>query len=108
MSSLLRLEQQQEKNIFQNPFRIRIFLSISYSFGVETINTFVHFRSSLKINARFQTKISQVYTRFQTRTARKPYLLGRHISYMAYIGKYPRAKNAQLVSLLFLKIRVDR
>ena len=26
---------------------------------------------------------------------------------MAYIGEYPPAKNAQLVSLLFLKIRVD-
>ena len=29
-----------------NPFRIRIFLFLSYSFGIETINTFIHSCSS--------------------------------------------------------------
>ena len=52
-------------------------------------------------------KLAKFIPVFRPETARKPYLLGRHISYMAYIGEYPRAKNAQLVSLLFLKIRVD-
>ena len=31
----------QIKKLF-NPFRIRIFLFLSYSFGIETINTFIH------------------------------------------------------------------
>ena len=46
MSSLLRLEQQQKG--FLNPFWIRMFLFLFYSFGIETINTFIHFRSCSK------------------------------------------------------------
>ena len=38
---LLRLEQQQKK-VSGNTFRIRIFLFLSYSFGIVTINTFIH------------------------------------------------------------------
>ena len=33
---------------FSNAFRIRIFAFLSYSFGIDTINTFIHSRSSLK------------------------------------------------------------
>ena len=40
MLSLLRLERKQKNS--SNPFRIRIFLFLSYSFGIETINTFIH------------------------------------------------------------------
>ena len=54
MLSLLRLERKQKN--YSNPFRIRIFLFLSYSFGIETINTFIHSRSSLKNHTRFQTK----------------------------------------------------
>ena len=57
--------------------RIRIFLFLSYSFGTETINTFVHSRSALENHTRFQTKMSKVYTRFQTKTTQNP--LGWHI-----------------------------
>ena len=46
MSSLLRLEQQQKGLL--NPFWIRMFLLLFYSFGIETINTFIHFRSCSK------------------------------------------------------------
>ena len=54
MSSLLRLESKQK--ISSNVFRICIFLfSCSYSFGIETINTFVHSRSSPENHTRFQT-----------------------------------------------------
>ena len=45
---------------------------LSYSFGIETINTFIHFRSSL-----------ENHTSFQTKTAQKPY------PYMVYIGESP-------------------
>ena len=48
-------------------------------FRIETINTFIHSRSSVENHPRFQTKISKVYTRFQTKKAQNPYLLGRNI-----------------------------
>ena len=57
MSSLLRLERKQKNS--SNPFRIRIFLFLSYSFGIETINTFIHSRSSLEKHTRFQTNMPQ-------------------------------------------------
>ena len=58
---------------------MRIFLFLSYSIGTETINTFIHSRSSLENHTRFQTKMGKVYTYFQTKTAQKPYPKGRHI-----------------------------
>ena len=77
MSSLLRLECKQNNS--SNPFLIRIFLFLSFSFAIETRNTFVHSRSSLENHTRFQTKMGKVYTRFQTKTAQKPYPMGRHL-----------------------------
>ena len=63
MLSLLRLERKQKNS--SNPFRIRIFLFLSYSFGIETVNMFIHSRSSLKNHTQFQTKMGKVYTRRQ-------------------------------------------
>ena len=40
MLSLLRLERKRKHS--SNPFRIRIFLFLSYSFRTEVINTFIH------------------------------------------------------------------
>ena len=85
--SLLRLERKQKNS--SNPFRIRIFLFLSYSFGIETINTFIHSRSSLENHTRFQTKMGKVYTRFQNKTAQKPNPMGWHIpTIIAYIREY--------------------
>ena len=70
MSSSLRLECKQNNS--SSPFRISIFLFLSYAFGNETINTFLHFRSSLKNHTQFQTKMDKVYTRFQTKKTQKP------------------------------------
>ena len=72
---LLKLERKQNNSSYA--FRIRIFGS--YSFGIETIISFICSRSSLENHTRFQTKIGKVYTRFQTRKAQNPYPLGRHI-----------------------------
>ena len=55
MSSLLELGHKQK--IFSNAFRI--FLFPSYSFGIETINTFMRFRSSLKTIPDSRTKQAQ-------------------------------------------------
>ena len=52
--SLLRLERKQKNS--SNPFRIRIFLFFSYSFGIEAINTFILSLSFLENYIRFQTK----------------------------------------------------
>ena len=45
-----------------------------YSFGVEKTNTFIRSRGSLAPNQKGQN-----LTRFQSKTAQKPYPLGRHI-----------------------------
>ena len=37
----------------------------------------MHSRSSLENHTRFKTKIGEVYTPFQTKTAQKPYPMGR-------------------------------
>ena len=80
MLSLLRLERKQTNS--SNLFGIRIFHFLSYSFGIETINTFKHSRSSLENHTQFQTKMGKVPGRFQTKTAQKPYPI-------AYIREYP-------------------
>ena len=41
---------------------------------------FIHSRSFLENHTRFQTKMDEVYTRFQTQTAGKPYPLRRHMA----------------------------
>ena len=74
MLSFLRLERKQK--ISSNVFRTRIFILRYYSFRMETINTFIHSRSSLENHTRFQTKMSKVYTRFQTKKTKTPSLLG--------------------------------
>ena len=73
--SLLRLQQQQ---------KIGIFLFLSFSFGTETINTFVYSRSALENHTRFQTKMSKLYTRFQTKRAQRSFGAAH-----TYIGEYP-------------------
>ena len=77
------LDYNSNKKNFLKPIRIGIFLFLSYSFGTETINTFVHSRSSLENHTRFQTKMGKVYIRVQTKTAEKPFGAAHR-----YIGEY--------------------
>ena len=98
MLSLLRLEHKQKNS--SNPFRIRIFLFLSYSFRIAMIRTFVRFRSSLKSHTRFQTKMGKVYTRFQTKTAQKPYPMGSTYLY-SYIREYPPPPGLNYASVVF-------
>ena len=51
---VLRLEGNQKSS--SNPVRIRLFLFLSYSFGIETINTFIHSRVSLENHTSFQNR----------------------------------------------------
>ena len=77
------------KKNYSKPFRIRIFFSLSYSFGIETIKYVPRLRRSLENHTRFQTKMGKVCTHFQTKTAQKPYPMGQYITYMAYLWHYP-------------------
>ena len=56
---------------------IMLLLFLSYSFGIETMNTFIHSRSSFKNHTWFQT--GKVFTCFQTEMAQKPTPMVRHI-----------------------------
>ena len=51
------LERKPKK--YSKPFRIRIFLFLSSSFEIETINTFIRSRSSLESHTRFHTKMAK-------------------------------------------------
>ena len=50
-----------------------------YSFGDEKTNSFMRSRGSLKNHTRFKTIMVKIYARFQTKTAKTTYPLGRHI-----------------------------
>ena len=81
------LDESANKTIISsNPFRIRIFLFLSYSFGTETINTFIHSCSSLENHTWFQTKMGKLYTRFQTKGHKNPTWWGGTYLYSLYKG----------------------
>ena len=101
MSSLFRLEQQQKKISFSvcgnrepvhglihsDSVYFSFFLHLEWNDNSAFIKShpimalaFIHSRSSLENHTRFQAKMGEDYTRFQTKTAQKPYLLERHIT----------------------------
>ena len=69
---------------------IRTFLLRSYSFGIATINMFIHSRSSLVNHTRFQTKIGNRRC-IPVFTPKRPKTLpvGAANTYMAYRKEYP-------------------
>ena len=70
MLSLLRLERKQKNSL--NPFGICIFLFLSYSFGIETINTFIHSRSSLKNHTDSRPKWTKCIPVFRPNRRKNP------------------------------------
>ena len=108
MLASLRLEHKQNKS--SNLFRTCIFLFLSYSFGIETINTFIHSCSSLENHTRFKTKIGEVYTPFQTKTAQNPTQWGNGAAhtYIAYIRESPPPPPPGRLLLLFLTLMKNR
>ena len=75
MLSLLRTERKQTNKFFKSISS----LHISVSFVVIWNWNDKYECSSLENHTRFQTKMGKVYTRFQTKTAQRPYPMGRHI-----------------------------
>ena len=79
---------KKNKRLFAVQFRIRTFPFRSYSFGIETVNTFIHSRSSLENHTRFQTKMGKVYiTRFQTQKGPKTIPFGAVHTYRIYSNR---------------------
>ena len=87
MSSLLRLERKQKNS--SNPFRIRIFLFRSYSFGIETISTFIYSRSSLEKSYPILDQNGKSVYPFSDQNIAKTPPFGAAYTYIAYIRKYP-------------------
>ena len=110
MSLLLKLERKQNNSPYA--FLIRILLFRSYSFGIETITTFTHSRSSLENHILFQTKMGNVYTRFQTKKAPKPYRLGRTYLYGFYArvppGDFPCSSGSVCFRLVYMLDQLQR
>ena len=75
---ITKIRAQKRKKLV-NPFRIRIFLFLAFSFGIETINTFIHSVVPSKTIPDSRPKRAKCMTRFQTKKAQKPYPKGRHI-----------------------------
>ena len=77
----------QTKQFF-NPFRICIVLFLSYSFGIETINTFIHFHSSLENHTRPEQNRQSVYL-FSDQNGSKTLTDEAAHTYTAYIKQFP-------------------
>ena len=65
-----------------------MFLFLSYSFGIETINTFTNSRSSLENDTRFQTKNGQTVYPFSDQNGAKTLSDGAAMTYIGYIREY--------------------
>ena len=88
MSSLLRLKPQENDFLKSSSNSHITLLFFSNLFGIETTNTFLN-------HTLFRTKMGKIYTRFQTKTAQKPYPLRRHIpiSNGLYKGSTPSSRG---------------
>ena len=64
-----------------------MFLFLSYSFGIETINTFINARGFLENHTRFQTKMGKAYP-FSDQNGSKPLADGAAHTYIDYIREY--------------------
>ena len=101
MSSLLRLRTATNKDFLKSISNWYISLSV----GTETVNRFVHTRSSLENHTQFQTKMRKVYFRFQTKTAQKNKPFEAAHTYVSYIGELPSGHVTQQRGLLpFIEI----
>ena len=85
MLSLLRLGRKYKN--YSNLFGIRIFLFLSYSFGIETIKMFIH-SIPRKPNPLPEQHGQSVYP-FSDQNGAKALPDGAAHTYMAYVKEYP-------------------
>ena len=73
-----------------------LLLFLYYSFGVQKTNAFIPSRCFLENDTRFKIMV-KICTRFQTKTAQKPYPMGRNIPIQLIQGSTHR----ELISIPF-------
>ena len=88
MLSLLRLERKHKS--YSNPFRIRIFLFLSFSFGIEMINTPIHPVVPSKTIHDSRPKRAKRISVFRPKRPKNPTRWGGTYPYGLYTGVSPR------------------
>ena len=88
ITSSLKLERKRKN--YSNPFRILIFLFLSYSSGIETINTFIHSVFPSKTIPDSRSK----WTNFRPKRG-KTLPDGAAHTNMVYIREYPPGLNLE-------------
>ena len=96
MLSLLKLERKQKSS--SEPFRIRIYLFLSYSFRNETINTLIHSVVPSKTILDSRPKWAKCIPVFRPKRSVNPTRWGGTDTYMAYIREYPPGLSFGLVN----------
>ena len=91
----------QTKN-YSNPFRIRIFLFLAYSFGVETINTFILSVVPSKTIPDSRPKRAKCIPVFRPKQRKNSIRWGGTYLYSLFMGVLP-PNNVYLKLFLFLK-----
>ena len=92
MLSLLRLERKQKK--YSNPSRIGIFLFLSYSFGIETINMFIYSVVPSKTIADSRPKWAKCISVFRPKRRENPTRWGGTDLYGLHKGVPPPPPRA--------------
>ena len=86
------LDSSSNEKISYNPCRIRILLFLSDSFGIETTNTFIHFRSYHENHTQFHIKMAGAKSIFwpvlRQKWCKIHTLWGRTYLYDPYTGSY--------------------
>ena len=85
MSSLLWLERQQK------------YIFLSYSFVIETTNTFIHYRSFLCKPYPIPDQNGQNLNPFSDQNGAKTIPFGAAHTYMAYMREYPPGSHRNYV-----------
>ena len=83
------LNYSANKKNSSNPFRTRIFLFLSYLLGNETINTFIHSRSSPKTIPDSRPKWAKCIRPVSVQNGAKTLPDGAAHTYMAYLRECP-------------------
>ena len=92
MLSLFRLERKQKNIQAISNSHISLSFLLIWNWNDKYVHTL---RSSLEDHTRYQTKMGKVYTRFQTKTAQKPYPMGQHKYKGVPPGGPPFSSNAK-------------
>ena len=99
MSSLLRLDRKQKNS--STLFRIRIVFLLSYSFGIETINTFIHSVVPSKTIPDSRPKWAKSIP-VSDQNGAKSLPDGTSHTYMTYMKEYPPPPDQEISSKIWI------